>query len=221
MKIQKLRRSFLAVSYVGIIVSMTGCVSFFTRSFTAQVVDSTNQPLSDAFVIFDYSGGNIAGSYSLGASMVKTGENGKFTIPSFVHFHNPIFETGATPDIMGVYSPTTHSFVSQGDFLKDFNDQRPSKHRATLPDNTGNSGAWANSLHNVVFAFDNMLMENKGSMDAIPAPRKIKKEFVDMLQSEFDQFNARYGKTSDASSVFFKSDESSVREWQKELHSLP
>jgi hypothetical protein len=217
---KKLKRFFWAISFVGLIVSITGCVSFFTRSFTAQIVDSSKQPVSDAFVMFDYCGANFDSSYRLGQSMVKTDKNGKFTIPLFVHFHDPLFTSGAKPEIVGIYSPTTHSFAAQGDFLKDFNDQRPSIHRITLPNNKDDSAAWANALRNAVFAFDSMTME-KGGINSIVASDGIKKEFVNMLHSEFESYKTRFGIPTYPISVFFKSDESSVQEWQKELQSLP
>lgn len=152
---QRMLRSLWAIGCVVVIVCVTGCVSFFTRSFTAQIVASSKQPVSDAFVLFDYSGWQFPeGHYQVGQSLVKTDKNGKFTIPFYMHSHNPLLTGGAKPNVDYVYSPTTHSGVGAWAFFKDYMDERPSIHRVALPDNKDNPVAWAHDLDNALLVLN-------------------------------------------------------------------
>ena len=221
---QKLNRTLFTIGCVVMIVSTTGCISFFTRPFTAQILDSSKHPVSDAFVMFDYSGFEFPeGSYHVGQSMAKTDKNGKFSIPFYVHFH-PLINGGAKPYIEYVYSSTTHSSVGASAFLKETMDERPSIHQVTLPDNKDNPVAWANDLNFAIFFFEFMSSESfvKGGIKSIDAPVGVKKEFVGMLQSEFESYKARFGTASyEFGSNGFNIDESKVQGWQKELQNQP
>ena len=167
--------------------------------------------------MFDYSGWQFPeGHYQVGQSMVKTDKNGKFTIPFYVHSHNPLLTGGAKPYIDYVYSPTTHSGVGAWAFFKDYMDERPSIHRVALPDNKDNPAAWAHDLDNAVSSLEFMSID-KGGIYSIAAPNGIKEEYVEMLHSEFESYKARFGMPGGITNVMFKTDESFDQAWQKEL----
>ena len=159
----------------------------YTPSFTAQIVDKNGKPLPGTYILYDYQGwiyGIVEGShYYRNPSIVMTDKNGQFTIPALVHRHRPFGESRAKVHIEVGYSSVAHCVFYGTDFLKDWHDEEPNVHVVTLPDNTNDPKAWADSLYHLKFALscvDDIYLVSSYQNSI----QKIQEDFAAMIQSE-------------------------------------
>jgi hypothetical protein len=153
----------------------------YTPSLSGQVVDKNGKPLPDTYILYDYQGKKqgivSSSSYVLGGAIIVTDKKGQFTIPSLAH-HKSLFSSRARIRIYAGYSPVTHSHFYA------VTDQHG---KVTLPDNTSDLIAWADSLNRVEFVYRAMQMVDFENRDAL----KNQEAFTAMLQSEHRLLTAR------------------------------
>jgi hypothetical protein len=151
-----------------------------TPSFSGNIVDKRGKPVPGTYILYNYQGwaqGIVTHpSYSLPAAIVVTDTNGKFTIPSLFQ-HKDLFATRAKLATIVIYSPVTHSH-SYFDDPEGRND-----HTVSLPDNTHDLNAWADSLNRVEFALSCMRPDDLG-IQALSRNQEDFSALNAMLQSE-------------------------------------
>jgi hypothetical protein len=192
--------SKIVIAIIILAVSLLYIRDCVTPKLMIRVIDASNNPVCNAYVIYTYTGTVFRGvegldEYHKAGSIIRTDKDGSCIIKSKIFFHWPVVVTRPRPEIIAIYDPNTHcagKFEKYPDDRYDWFERRQINGIDTFifHDVSQYPEQWYNSIKIL-----QEVWRLSGVMGAWKSPLQKELDLFKHLAYEYEQFLEKYGDT--------------------------